>query len=318
MPVLEACHDSIHPVGDDPAWSESWYFNAYDAEADAGFVTRIGLRANERVAHAFLLTWLPGGGVSWFEETTPLDELADGVIAVGGFSVEPVEAMRAWRLAAHGRDAAGRELAVAATFEASMPPFGIDAPSRDPAVGSAAATGALATGHFEQAGRYAGTIEVDGRPTAIAARGIRDKSWGPRRTDGSRGLRAWRWFSIVMGDDFQLGGIRVSSDRGELHRGWIRRGGEITTVRRWGLRTTTEEDGLTHRRVELEVADKLGGTLRLAGDVLRVAPVSIGESTGMTIFEGLARFRGAGRDGYGIAEYAHLLGADGRPVVPVD
>lgn len=319
MPVLDASHDSIHPVGDDPAWSESWYFNAYDAEAGAGFVTRIGLRANEGVAHAFLLTWLPRGGVSWFEETTPITALPDGTITVGGFSLEPIEAMRAWRLGARGRDGAGREIVVGATFEASMPPYGIDAPSRDPAIGSAAATGALATGHFEQAGRYAGTIEVGGQATPIAARGIRDKSWGPRRTDGSRGLRAWRWFSIVMEDDFQLGGIRVSSDRGELHRGWIRRGGEITTVRRWGIRTTTAPDGLTQRRVELEVADKLGGVLRLDGEVLRVAPVSIGESSaGMTILEGLTCFRSAGRDGFGIAEYAHLLDAEGRPSVPVD
>lgn len=318
MPVLDAIHDAIHPPGEDPAWSESWYFNAYDPLAGAGFVSRVGLRAHERTAHAFLLTWLPEGGFSWIEETRPLERLPSGTIAVGDFVLEPIEAMRTWRIEARGRDAGGRGVGIKATFEAAMPPFGIDAPSRNPVPGSVASTAALATGHFEQAGRYAGTIEIDGRASAIAARGIRDKSWGPRRTDGSRGLHAWRWFSIVVEDDFQLGGIRVFSDRGELHRGWIRRGGEITTIRRWGIRTTTADDGLTQRRVELEVADKLGGVLRLDGEVLRVAPVSIGESAGMTILEGLACFHSAGRDGYGIAEYAHLLDASGRPIVPVD
>jgi len=318
MPLLDVIHDTVHPVGDDPAWSESWYFNAYDPAADAGFVCRIGLKPHEHAAHGFLLTWNPGGGFSWIEERATLETMPSERIAIGGMSFEALEPGKRWRLSMRGRDGEGHELELGGTFEASMAPVGVDRSGSDFAQAKGASTGALASGHFEQSGRVVGTLVVDGAPTAIQARGIRDKSWGPRRTDGSRGLRGWRWFSIVMGNDFQLGGIRVFATEGELHRGWIRRGAEITTVRHFGVRTTLADDGFTHRGLVLEVTDKHGGTIRLDGEILRVATVGIGEDDGMTILEGLARFTGAGRQGYGIAEYAHLLGGDGRPVVAID
>jgi len=40
-------HDFAHPVEPDSAWSESYYFNAYDPGSDSGFFTRIGVRPNE-------------------------------------------------------------------------------------------------------------------------------------------------------------------------------------------------------------------------------------------------------------------------------
>ena len=42
MPILDERHDFAHPVEGDSAWSESYYFNCYDPETDAGFFTRIG------------------------------------------------------------------------------------------------------------------------------------------------------------------------------------------------------------------------------------------------------------------------------------
>ena len=47
MPILEPKHDHAHPVEADVAWSESYYFNAYDPGTDSGFFTRIGIRPNE-------------------------------------------------------------------------------------------------------------------------------------------------------------------------------------------------------------------------------------------------------------------------------
>ena len=44
MPILDASHDFAHEVEGDSAWSESYYFNAYDPGADAGLFTRIGVR----------------------------------------------------------------------------------------------------------------------------------------------------------------------------------------------------------------------------------------------------------------------------------
>ena len=47
MPILDTSHDRAHPVEGDTAWSESYYFNCYDPDADVGFFTRVGVRPNE-------------------------------------------------------------------------------------------------------------------------------------------------------------------------------------------------------------------------------------------------------------------------------
>ena len=61
MPILDARHDLAHPVEGDSAWSESYYFNAYDPGTDSGFFTRIGIRPNEGTMDVGLSLWLPGG-----------------------------------------------------------------------------------------------------------------------------------------------------------------------------------------------------------------------------------------------------------------
>ena len=60
MPILDEAHDFAHPVEPDTAWSESYYFNAYDPGSDSGFFTRIGIRPNEGTMDVGLSVWLPG------------------------------------------------------------------------------------------------------------------------------------------------------------------------------------------------------------------------------------------------------------------
>ena len=63
MPLLDASHDRAHPVETDAPWSESYYFNCYDPDADVGFYTRVGVRPNEGTIDVGLAVWLPGGGI---------------------------------------------------------------------------------------------------------------------------------------------------------------------------------------------------------------------------------------------------------------
>ncbi|HUE29498.1 MAG TPA: hypothetical protein VMR79_01415, partial [Verrucomicrobiae bacterium] len=60
MPILDERHDFAHPVEPDTAWSESYYFNAYDPVTDTGLFTRIGIRPNEGTMDVGLSVWLPG------------------------------------------------------------------------------------------------------------------------------------------------------------------------------------------------------------------------------------------------------------------
>jgi hypothetical protein len=332
MPILEAVHDLGHAVEGDDAWSESYYFNAFDPATDAGFFTRIGVRPNEGTMDAGMSVWLPGGDLAEHRERKDQHEMVDRTLEVGAVRYELLEAMRSWRLT-FAADVPARRCEPGSTsrrtvriecdlrFDARTPAVGSDGTRRvgPQTAQAAAAAGTVGKGHFEQAGAWSGWIEIDGRHLDWTnALGNRDRSWGPRRWGGPR---MWRWFSINVDDEFHLGGIRLGTDAGDLHRGWVWDGEKAASITQWGIQTDLARDRLTQRVVHLEVADKLGRTFQLRGDVLRVADV--GRVGGTLVNEGLARWTyddpsGVDRTGYGICEYLHQLDAAGRPVVPVE
>ena len=181
-----------------------------------------------------LSAWLPGSDLAVIHAVRPQHEMTDRDLAVGGVRYERVEPMRQWRITADAdafvRDLDGRKdprptrLRLDLTFHALAPAIGSDGQGRAGAGASAATRQHVGKGHLEQAGRWTGWIEADGRRHDLAeARGNRDKSWGPRRWGGPR---MWRWFSINVGDDVHFGGIRIGTDAGDLHRGWVWRDGD--------------------------------------------------------------------------------------------
>jgi hypothetical protein len=344
MPILEAHHDLAHPVEGDTAWSESYYFNAYDPSTDSGFFSRIGIRPNEGTMDAAMSVWLPGGDLAEYRAIKEQLEMVDSVLVVGDITYEMLEAGRSWRLAMDGvaparpcrsgAERAGDEssvpsseprtvhLALDVRFDAVTPAIGVDGQGGggSRSAQAAAAAGNVGKGHLEQAGRWTGWLEVDGvRHEWKGAHGNRDRSWGPRRWGGPK---MWRWFSINIGDDVHFGGIRLGTEAGDLHRGWVWDGSRASSVAEWRVRTELAEDGVTHRVVHLQVVDKAGRTYDLRGDVIRVADTTQRKG-GTMVNEGLARWTyqdpdGSPRTGYGIAEYLHQLDDSGRPVVPVE
>jgi hypothetical protein len=255
---------------------------------------------------------------------------------VGDVRYEMLEPLQSWRLTMDGEvrarpcqrgETATHPVPVSldVRFDAITPAIGTDGqPSGGPkSAEAAAAAGTVGKGHLEQAGRWTGSLTVDGvRHEWHGAHGNRDRSWGPRRWGGPK---MWRWFSINfsngnIGEDMHFGGIRLGTEAGDLHRGWVWDGDRATSVREWDVRTELADDGVTHRVVHLEVHDKSGRIYPLRGDVLRVA--DIGQAGGTMVNEGLARWTyedpaGEVRTGFGICEYLHQLDDGGRPVVPV-
>ncbi|HEY1830880.1 MAG TPA: hypothetical protein VGG38_11600 [Acidimicrobiales bacterium] len=332
MPTLEPRHDFAHPVEGDSAWSESYYFNAFDPVTDSGFFTRIGVRPNEGTMDVGMSVWLPGGDLAEYRWVVEQREMVEKVLEVGAVRYEMLEPLRSWRLTTDADvearpcvrgDSSTRTVHINldVTFESVTPAIGTDGQSGGgpKSAESSAAAGTTGKGHLEQAGRWTGWLEVDGvKYEWQDAHGNRDKSWGPRRWGGPR---MWRWFSINVGEDMHFGGIRLGTEAGDLHRGWVWHGDRATSVARWELQTELADDGVTQQVVHLTVHDKKGGTYVLRGDVLRVA--DIGRAGGTMVNEGLARWTTTGDDGvertgYGIAEYLHQLDDGGRPVVPVE
>ncbi len=331
MPILEPRHDLAHPVEGDTAWSESYYFNAYDPDTDSGFFTRIGIRPNEGTMDVGMSVWLPGGELAEYRSVREQREMIDRVLRVGAVRYEMLEPLASWRITADAEMPArpcGRgdarthpvQVALDVRFDAVTPGIGTDGQPGGPrSAEAAAAAGSVGKGHLEQSGRWIGWLEVDGvRSQWLGAHGNRDRSWGPRRWGGPK---MWRWFSINVGEDLHFGGIRLGTGAGDLHRGWVWDKGRATSVAEWRVRTELADDGVTHRVVHLDVLDKSGRIYELRGDVLRVA--DIGRAGGTMVNEGLARWtyadpEGPDRVGYGICEYLHQLDDSGRPVVPVD
>ena len=115
------------------------------------------------------------------------------------------------------------------------------------------------------------------------------------------------------------GGIRIGTDSGDLHRGWVWRDGEYSSIRDWDVKTELADDGITHRVSHVRASDKLGRVHELRADVVRVAPHRMDHGNGGSILnEGLARWTYEGRTGWGISEYLHTLDADGRPTIPIE
>jgi hypothetical protein len=332
VPVLDDRHDFAHAVEGDQAWSESYYFNGYDPAADAGLFTRIGVRPNEGTIDVGLSLWLPGDRIANVRGVREQRVMTDGDLDVGGVRYDRVEPMRTWRLTAdaeaqvHDLAAGGAPLgparvAMDLTFSALIPAVGTDGTGRtersDDTSASTATT--VGKGHLEQSGTWAGTIACGGDTWTLdpaTARGNRDKSWGPRRWGGPQ---MWRWFSINIDGGTHFGGIRIGTPAGDLHRGWVWRDGESTSIRRWDVTSELADDGVTHRVSHVKATDKRDRVHELTGEVLRVygVPHRTGERS-TVVNEGLARWTYEGRTGYGISEYLHQLDDDGRPLVPIE
>jgi hypothetical protein len=331
VPILEPQHDLAHDVESDGAWSESYYFNAYDPASDTGFFTRVGIRPNEGTVDVGLSVWLPNGELAEYRHVNECHSMVGPPLFVGGVRYELVEPMRRWRLVADVQAAVrscgdpsapprAANIQVDCTFDQLTAAIGSDGRAGRTS-GSAASGAAAATtgkGHFEQAGRWTGHVTLDDQRFAWRdARGNRDRSWGPRRWGGPS---MWRWFSINVSDDLHFGGIRLGTDAGDLHRGWVSDAGVATSIREWDVATETADDHLTQRVVHLRVTDKADRTYALTGRILRVA--DIGRPGGTVVNEGLTEWTlhrddGTALVGYGIAEYLHQVDELGRPRIPV-
>ena len=325
VPILDATHDQMHPVEDESAWSESYYFNGYDPDADVGIYTRIGIRPNEGTIDVTLASWQPDNQIAFVQATREQREMCESPLEVGGVRYVCRDEGKLWHLTADSeavlfdletRDRRKIPFSLDLEFEALIPMIGVDGQGTQAAGASASTSQSTGKGHLEQAGRWTGWIEADGNRQNLGdrARGNRDKSWGPRRWGGPR---MWRWFSINISDDVHFGGIRIGTESGDLHRGWVWRDGVHTSLVEWRVRTETRDDGVTQKTCFVTAVDKLGREHELQADVMRVFPG--GARAGKTVVnEGLARWTYEGVTGYGIAEYLHQFDDEGRPLVPIE
>lgn len=332
--AADPADELFHPVGDHGAWSESYYFNFVDPATGVGAFTRMGFRPNDGWADALHAVYLPGGRVAFtYGRRTDLspaavDALGDADPTVGNLTLRRGEAFRTWTIAYDGeaQDMDDPTVMLAATKDR---PEGWARPTHltmevafEALAGPHYAVGG-SQGHFEQTGRFTGSIRLGDEHWGVDAYGVRDKSWGPRTWQAPSGSAAkaagpaavesgcfLNWFSMNFGADLALGGACGRTADGTFRgKGWAQRDGE--TLDLVDVTMTTEYDPanpLLHRTVRLEATDAAGRSMVVEGDVLTICPTKIPRRDGVTfVNEGLARFTTEGRTGYGIAEHWHAV-----------
>ena len=299
--------------------------------SDSGFFTRVGVRPNEGTMDVGMSVWLPGGELGEYRWLKEQQTMVDTALEVGGVRYDMLEPARSGashdgtvpaRPCVRGGDAASGRGRPRRAIRRRHAGYRHRRPAeRWAEVGRGRRRiGTVGKGHLEQAGRWTGTLEVDGVAYEWhGAHGNRDRSWGPRRWGGPK---MWRWFSINVGRADALRG-HPPGHRGRRpapglglgrHTGHV--GGRMAGADRAGRRRGDAPGGPPRRGRQggappTTCAATSCGWPTSAGPA---APWStrdwpVGPTTTPTA---------PARTGFGICEYLHQLDEAGRPVVPVE
>lgn len=174
--------EKVSPVGAAAHWSENFCFTGWDARERIGLWLHMGRTPyDQEIWHEMLSLHLPGGEVliaKNFSASSSPEYPTGQLLALrctqpwvqwrisfaGPLKSTTEQALRAAPLA-DGRE---RQVELELTWTSDQPPWEFGG------------AGAWATGHYQQMGRYGGSLRVDGVETTLRMQGWRDHSVGPR------------------------------------------------------------------------------------------------------------------------------------------
>ena len=315
-----------HPVGDDPAWSESYYFNFVDPDTKLAMFTRMGFRANDGWADGLHVVYLGGDRLAFTYGRRNI-EADDQDLTVGGLTLQRGEPFKTWRIEYDGpaQDIADGSILITPSkerpegwFTPAMLRMSLDFETLiEPHY---AQTGADAHGHFEQTGKVTGTITLGEERWEVSGYGVRDKSWGPRSwrpassgTDTGRDRAAGprpfvNWFSMTFGDTAAIGCSCFDAGDGMRGEGWILKDGRVMDLNDIRVESTYTPNSILHDTLRLSGKAADGTDILVHGKVLTICPTKIPARGGATfVNEGLAEFSMGELEGTGIAEYWHMV-----------
>jgi hypothetical protein len=211
-------------------------------------------------------------------------------------SIRTLEPLRRYQL---GYDRAGFKLAL--TFTAIAHPNIMAAPpSRE--------VQAAFRVHFEQPGRIAGTVEIDGSRYEVDCFSIRDGGHGPRFLE-SAGAGGYTWSTADEGNGWHiLAPNAAEGPEAQVVAGYLLRGGDLQPIVR-GVRRVLERSGPRPERVEIEAEDAAGRRLHAVGQAQTPAEVMLFPDRGQwwTSFswdyDGFTGAVGEDQEYYGLHEF---------------
>ncbi|HZP56087.1 MAG TPA: hypothetical protein VFC53_00875 [Dehalococcoidia bacterium] len=316
---LSVQDDYTHPLGPEPNFNESMYFNFFDRARRSGGFLRLGNRANEGSAEMTVTLYMPDGSVL-FQYGRPEISSNDAMDA-GGMKFEVIEPMRRLRTTYDGpavhltdptqmadpgaafRNNPRKRVQVDLVHESAGPVYGSSGGNRkveDPEK-------EFAKAHYEQHMRVQGTVRVDGEDTRIDGLGLRDHSWGPRYWQA---IWSYRWLTINFAPDFGMM-VSVVNQTPESRResGVVVRGDTIEQITGVDIDTQFDAGGLYHRSLAARLTLASGEKLDVTGQVMSFIPLRNRRGQQTThVGEGMTEFRCGDHIGYGLSEYLDQVG----------
>ncbi len=306
--------DYTHPLGPEPNFNESMYFNFFDNAKNLGGFLRVGNRANEHYAEMTICLYQPGGQVL-FNYKRPEIELNDAFDA-GGMRFEAIEPLKRLRTTYEGstvylehpeqmvdpgqafRENPHKRVTLDLVHEGVGPVYGSSGAGRE----SAEPEKEFAKAHYEQHMSVTGTLTIDGDTTHIEAFGLRDHSWGPRYWQN---IHSYRWLTCAFGPDLGLMVSEVSPTPDvRLQNGVVMRDGKIDRITSVDIDSAFEDGTPFHRSMSAKLALDGGEELIVEGAVKGFIPLRNRRQGLVThIGEGMTEYRMLGRTGLGISEY---------------
>lgn len=182
--------DGLHAAGDEPWWREAWYFEFYDAGTQLQFQAYQGVFPNASSGDLNAAFFHQG---QLIHQITKMDfdvppEPVEDRLSFGPLKLEQIKPLSQWGLRYDSP-----EVRAHLTFDAVHAPFSWAAAnlslgdSIDPKQG---------VHHFDQLGRYRGSVWVNGEELKVDTLGFRDRMWGwGNRKNWCAYLVMWAAFS---------------------------------------------------------------------------------------------------------------------------
>ncbi|MGH0035572.1 MAG: DUF7064 domain-containing protein [Myxococcota bacterium] len=312
---LTAEDDYTHPLGPEPNFNESMYFNFFDPGRGLGGFVRLGNRANEGRAEMTVTLFRPDGRVLFQFDRAPIED--NDSFDAGGLRFEVLEPGQRLRTTYSGtavelqepremadpraafRGNPRRKVGLDLVHEAVGPMYGH---SGDRDEERQAAEQQFAKAHYEQHMRVAGHVEVEGDRLEVEGFGLRDHSWGPRHWQAIHG---YEWLTMNFGADLGLMVSVIRREPGsEKVGGVVVRGDEIDGIASARIEADYEQGGLYHRALRVSLETRSGESLEIEGNVKGFIPLR-NRRAGLTthIGEGMTEWRLGDRRGYGLSEF---------------
>jgi len=326
--------DFQHPVGEHPAWNESYYFFWSDTESELGAFMRIGIKGNEGNIESLLGLYLGGARIGFHHTRLPINR-DHTELSAGGLSFVRKEPMKRWNLLFNGELQDIPDGKILETPRRDRLPgwhtmsrleMDIDFEAISPPLNHLSSGNQGGQAHYEHYGQASGTVKIAGIDARVTGYGCRDHSWGPRTWSlqahnipqvPGKPMTTYKWLGATFGPDLAFAVTCIADEQG-VHRslsGLIRIGDmdkELTDV----VITSEYLPGtIMHKSMHL-VGKVDGKKFEVFGEVVNHIPTKRPMPDGTTTFitEGLTRFRTPeGRQALGIAEYWVKVPSRKRP-----